>query len=45
MWRTEDEKVKEEKALRMTSHEGSQRKDVLNLKERKIVGTMENLVT
>ena len=45
MWRIEEEKLKEEKALHMKSHEESQRKDILSLKERKIVGTMENLVT
>ena len=45
MWTIEEEQVKKEKALCMTSHEKSQRKDILSLKERKIVGTMENLVT
>ena len=40
MWRIEEEQVKEEKAL----HEGSQRKDVLNLKERNIIDTMDKLV-
>ena len=44
MWRIEEEQLKEEKALHMTSHEESQRKEILNLKERKIVRTMQNLV-
>ena len=45
MWRIEEEQIKEEKPLRMTSHEESQRKDILSLKERKIAGIVENLVT
>ena len=44
MWRIEEEKLKEGKALHMKSYKESQRKDVLSLKERKIVGTVENLV-
>ena len=37
MWRREEEQVKEEKALHMTSHEGSQRKDVLSLKKERLL--------
>ena len=45
MWRIEEEKIKEEKTLCMTSYEETQRKDVLYLKERKIASIVENLVT
>ena len=44
MWRKKEEQVKEEKVLHMTSHKGSQKKDVLNLTKRKISGIVESLV-
>ena len=45
MWRIEEEKFKEEKDLHMKIHEGSQREDILNLKERNIACIVESLVT